>query len=161
MAQVAVAEAAHAGGGPYKKILVAVDGSEASLRAARAAINLASLMGAKLVVLSVVELPLLVDQTPAGSQLGVGYYLEEARRQLERVVAGVAEEAARQGVEAERVVVEGATSVVQAITEKASERGVDLIVVGTRGLGGFKRLLLGSVSSGVVSHAHCSVLVVR
>lgn len=57
--------------------------------------------------------------------------------------------------------VEGATSVVQAITEKALEKGVDLIVVGTRGLGVFKRLLLGSVSKGVVSHAHCSVLVVR
>ena len=38
---------------------------------------------------------------------------------------------------------------------------IDLIVMGTRGMGGFKKMLLGSVSSGVVTHAQCTVLVVR
>jgi len=57
--------------------------------------------------------------------------------------------------------VEGVTSTVQGIVEFASNEKVDLIVIGTRGLSGFKRLLIGSVSSGVVAHAHCPVLVVR
>ncbi|HKM76807.1 MAG TPA: universal stress protein [Candidatus Bathyarchaeia archaeon] len=43
----------------------------------------------------------------------------------------------------------------------AAGAGVDLIVVGTRGLGGFKKLVMGSVSTAIVNHASCSVLVVR
>lgn len=43
----------------------------------------------------------------------------------------------------------------------AEKENVDLIVVGTRGRSGFKRLLLGSIASGVVTYAHCPVLVVK
>ena len=43
----------------------------------------------------------------------------------------------------------------------AEEVGADLIVVGSRGLGGFRRALMGSVSESVVRHAHCPVLVFR
>jgi len=52
-------------------------------------------------------------------------------------------------------------TIVEEIISIAEREKVDLIVMGTRGLGGFKKLLMGSVSSGVVNHAHCSVLVVR
>jgi len=40
-------------------------------------------------------------------------------------------------------------------------RGVDIIVAGTRGKSGFRKLLLGSVASGIVTYAHCPVLVVK
>jgi nucleotide-binding universal stress UspA family protein len=53
------------------------------------------------------------------------------------------------------------SSVVKAITDYGASRQVDLIVVGRKGLGGFKKLLLGSVSDGVVNHAASTVLVVR
>lgn len=159
MAQVLVQRAETGGAGPYRKILVAVDGSENSRRAAKTATQLSRLMGAKLTVLAVVQLPLLVDQM--GTMYGVGEYLEQAKKHLERVVDELVGEAAEEGVQAEGVVLDGSASVVQAITDYAAEKNFDLIVVGTRGLGGFKRLVLGSVSSGVVSHAHCSVLVVR
>ena len=66
-----------------------------------------------------------------------------------------------QDVPVKRRVLKGAASVVEAITNYSAAQKVDLIVVGTRGSGGFKRLLLGSVSSGVVNHATSSVLVVR
>jgi len=51
--------------------------------------------------------------------------------------------------------------VVETIINHAAKEDVDLIIVGTRGLGGFKKMLIGSVSSGVISHANCPVLVVR
>jgi nucleotide-binding universal stress UspA family protein len=54
-----------------------------------------------------------------------------------------------------------AGTVVQEIVDFASQEKVDLIILGTRGLGGFKRMLMGSVSNGVVNHAGCSVLVVK
>ena len=60
------------------------------------------------------------------------------------------------------VLVRAEKSIVEEIIEKAEhEKEVDLIVIGTRGLGGFKKMLLGSVSSGVITHSHCNTLVVR
>ena len=47
------------------------------------------------------------------------------------------------------------------IAQYAERENIDLIVVGTRGRSGFKRLLLGSTASGIVTHTHCPVIVVR
>jgi nucleotide-binding universal stress UspA family protein len=66
-----------------------------------------------------------------------------------------------EGVKATGVIRDNVFSVVEAIVNVAEDRNVDLIVIGTRGLTGFRRLLIGSVSSGVVGHAHCSVFLVR
>jgi nucleotide-binding universal stress UspA family protein len=61
----------------------------------------------------------------------------------------------------EREVPQGRSSVVETITDYAAQEKTSLIVMGTRGLGGFRRALLGSVSSGVAAHAPCATLVVR
>jgi nucleotide-binding universal stress UspA family protein len=52
-------------------------------------------------------------------------------------------------------------SVTGSVVQYAERENIDLIVVGTRGRSGFKRLLLGSTASGIVTHAHCPVMVVR
>jgi len=52
-------------------------------------------------------------------------------------------------------------SIVGAIVEYAERENIDLLVIGSRGLTGFKKLLVGSVASGVVTYAHCPVLVVK
>ena len=52
-------------------------------------------------------------------------------------------------------------SVVAAIVEYAERENMDLIVIGTRGRSGFKKLLLGSIASGVATYAHCPVLIVK
>ena len=52
-------------------------------------------------------------------------------------------------------------SIVSEIIEFAERENIDLIIMGTRGRTGFKKLLLGSVASGVVNFAHCPVLVIR
>jgi nucleotide-binding universal stress UspA family protein len=53
------------------------------------------------------------------------------------------------------------TSIVGAIVDYAERENIDLIVIGSRGLSGFKKLLLGSVASGVVTYANCPVMVVK
>ncbi|MGC2574129.1 MAG: universal stress protein [Candidatus Nitrosopolaris sp.] len=54
-----------------------------------------------------------------------------------------------------------AKSIIESIIEYATQKNIDLIVIGTRGRTGLKRFFMGSVANGVVQHAHCSVLLVR
>jgi nucleotide-binding universal stress UspA family protein len=58
-------------------------------------------------------------------------------------------------------IIEGKTSVAATIVDYAESKSVDLIVIGSRGVTGFKKMLVGSVTSDVVKYAHCSVLVIR
>jgi len=69
--------------------------------------------------------------------------------------------AQNKSVKISELIIENTHSVIEAIVDLAETRNVDLIVIGTRGQTGFKKLLTGSVSSGVLGLAHCSVLVVR
>ena len=57
--------------------------------------------------------------------------------------------------------VSGVESIIELIVDYAANKDTDLIVIGTRGRTGLKRLIIGSVASGVVQHAHCPVLLVR
>jgi nucleotide-binding universal stress UspA family protein len=79
----------------------------------------------------------------------------------EKVISKVASLAKTRGVGTVEKIVRQMGSAAEGITDYAEKNGVDLIVVGTRGMEGVKRLVFGSVASGVVSHAKCSVLVVR
>jgi len=65
------------------------------------------------------------------------------------------------GVKIRGEVSRASKSIVEEIIDVAISEKIEMIVIGTRGLGGFKKLLLGSVSSGVVTHAQCNVLIVR
>jgi nucleotide-binding universal stress UspA family protein len=58
-------------------------------------------------------------------------------------------------------IVEESTSVEAAIVDNAEREDVNLIVIGTRGRTGFKKLLLGSVALGVITYSHCPVMVVK
>jgi len=147
-----------------KRILVAVDGSENALKATRFAAGMARRYGSELILLHVIPSPgYLVAATPGlgAAPPDLESYYRYTRAQAEKLMADAAQAAERLGVKPRTEVLENASSIVEAITNYAANEGIDLIVVGTRGLGRFKRLLLGSVASGVVSHAHCSVLVVK
>lgn len=151
----------------FTRILVAVDGSESSSRAAKTAVRLAKRNEAELIVLSVVPrptyaiTPIPTTGSPSLPTIGFPDYYAYASKAAEQWVDEVVSLAKRQDVKVTKRVLKGATSVVEAITNYSVAQNVDLTVVGTKGSGGFKRLLLGSVSSGVVNHAASSVLVVR
>ncbi len=155
----------------FKKILVALDGSESSQKAARAALELAEKLKADLLVLHAISPPTTYYHStiasptgmslPAPSQHEIDAYYAYAKRVATSIVDEVEFKGKKLGIHVKTEIPEAVSSVVETILNHATKENVDLIVVGTRGLGGFKKLLLGSVSNGIVSHAHCPVLVVR
>jgi nucleotide-binding universal stress UspA family protein len=130
------------------------------MRAAKVAIDLAKSRQADLTVLNVVPSDFLLP-SPFGSRV-LQKHIDDAKAAATKVESAIVELAKSRGVNNVRCIVESSdSSVEESIIKKAEAERTDLIVIGTRGLGGFKKLLLGSVSSGVVTHAHCDVLVVR
>jgi nucleotide-binding universal stress UspA family protein len=144
----------------FKKVLIAFDGSDHAMNAFIVAEELAKRYNAQLVVLTAVELPFpyMVPRTPpADISVARKYAVDDAKSKVD----SLALRARSDGVDAKGEVLDKGGSPVKAILEYAEEQDVDLIVAGTRGLGGFPKMLVGSVSSGLLSHAHCGVLVVR
>ena len=141
------------------RILLATDGSEEAELAALRAVELADATDSELHVVHVGVVPIFLQSYPGT----LGYYgklheqIEEESRQLLRKQS--------LWVKAAGGTVAGAHlrmgQVDLEIVALAEELGVGLIVMGSRGLGGVRRALMGSVSDSVVRHAHCPVLVVR
>jgi nucleotide-binding universal stress UspA family protein len=144
-----------------RQILVPVDGSEHAKSAAQTAIRLGSSYKAKLIIVSIVVPPGFFISGPVGAPADLTDYFQLEMEEANGAVNAIAKLAKEADVEAKSMVLRPPGSVAEAIVDFASSEKVDLIVVGTRGLGGFKKLLLGSVSSGVIANAPCSVLVVR
>ncbi len=138
------------------KILLASDGSEDAELAARTAVDLAEKTGSELHVVTVGRrYPTYVYETyEESANEGLR---QEAQKVLDDQVAKI-EEAGGKVAEAHLMVRDRRD---EAIVRLAEEIGAGLIVMGSRGLGGVRRALLGSVSDSVVRHAHCPVLVVR
>jgi len=138
-------------------IVVGVDGSEGSRTALRWAINEARLRGATVSAVAAWQFPtyaytgVAVAPPTVEMEQAAREALAEAVRDEVAAVAGEASD-----VEITEVVLEGPS----AATLIEASRGADLLVVGSRGYGGFRGLLLGSVSHQVSSHAHCPVVVV-
>lgn len=136
----------------FKRILIATDGSATSSAGADHAINIAASYGGELVAVSVVELP---DEAFADAPKVVDQLLEKARG----YVAAVKARADAAGVACVVAVLEG--PVYEVVTRIARERGAGLIVTGSHGRTGLRRLLVGSVAEKVIGYAPCPVLVVK
>jgi nucleotide-binding universal stress UspA family protein len=137
---------------PFQTILLATDLSVSSREATARAIDLARRLGARLLIVNVLE-----KRRLAGS--GAHERVDQARREREEHLVARVREARDAGVTAEFMVWEGEAG--SSIAAAAEAEHADLVVVGTRGRSGAERMLLGSVSDHVVRHAACPVLVVR
>lgn len=136
-------------------VLVAVDGSEGSRRAAKMAGEIAGRFGCQLTLLHVIEPPRMAPIEAYGLSTAQVYevQMQGARAMLEELVREVP------GSSIEQVIVNGSPA--EAVCQQAEERGADLVVVGSRGLATVGRWLLGSVSDRIVHHCRRPVLVVH
>lgn len=140
-----------------ERILVGYDGSVAGAKALNFAIMLAKNFRAKLYILHVIEAGRIAVTTEASIYPSIVESLEKSGREiLEKAV----NEAKNAGVDAEGLLEMGADAA-ETIISTADRLNADLIVVGSRGLKGLTRFLLGSVSEKVVRYASRPVLVVH
>src|SRR5581483_11752659 len=132
--------------GSFSKIVVAVDGSDVSLRAADTAIALGAKYGAELHVVHVVN----IDQYLQSLGLYRVSYPKSIKKKVEEVkgesrqwFASIRQNAEKHGVRMQDKVIDSPLSIVAAIIEFAENEKADLVVIDTRGRPGFKRLILG------------------
>ena len=138
----------------FKNILLAVDGSEHAVKAAQIAGNIARSMEASLVIVTAFDpIPGYLGEPDRGRVTSA--HMREAEEAMEKGQQEVGE--IRGEVQTE--ILEGPAA--EAILKVAETHGSDLIVMGTRGRGGLRSLIIGSQSQKVVSHAECPVLLVR
>lgn len=143
-----------------KPILFATDGSPSAAGAQREAIELARLIGAPLVAVSVAHLALPATGYAAYGYSAVVAELTDAEhKRVAKLLADVEEAAEAENVSCTTVAAEGFA--VDEICRRAGEYDAQLIIVGSHGWGATRRFFSGSVSTGLVHSAPCPVLVVR
>lgn len=143
-----------------QKILLPIDGSSTSLKAARHAVKIAKQEKAEIICIhAIASLPY-----PTGfgrlSAVAETYYLE-SKNLAEKWFLNIKTIASKEGVKLKTDIIIDVTSVAETIIQYAVNEKVDLIVMGTRGRTGLKTFLVGSIANGVVLYAHCSVFVIR
>ena len=139
----------------FDKILLAVDGSEHALHAARKAAELARTM-------KPTEFRIIVSYDTIPVYLGepnLQFAIDNRKSDAEQVLNQAVQEIGSIPCDIHTELIEGSPA--EAIIDVAKTRKSDLIVMGSRGLGTLAGLLLGSTSQKVVAHAPCPVLIVR
>ena len=148
------------------KILVPLDGSPTSMEAADYAIMLSTLHHSQIVllhVLNVAEYYSSLQFFEVKQPIESKEIIEEAKKEANKwfnIVKKKIDERLGKQIELETYITIS-PSTVKSILDFAEEKNVDLIVVGTRGHSGIKKLLLGSTASGIVTYSSCPVIVVK
>jgi len=135
-----------------KKILVAIDGSEASMHAAKTAVALAKGLNAQLTLAHVVPPTFVPPEVP----FGVQPWTEEAVKAGEKLLEAAAQET---GMPCQRLNLTGSPA--EKLADAAESGDFDLVVIGSKGRGAVSRMLIGSVTDRLVHISKRPVLVVR
>lgn len=150
----------------FSKILVPVDGSINSMKAIDYAVNLAEKYKSEIIALHVLY-----------SQSGFAFHKEtvagtitssslndlnlEAKQEAEKWFKEINKRAEKMNVQIKTEVVFTVISIVEGILTHAEKENIDLIIIGSKGKSGWKKLIVGSVASGISTYAHCPILIVR
>ncbi|HXW12433.1 MAG TPA: universal stress protein [Nitrososphaeraceae archaeon] len=140
----------------FSKVLVPIDGSDNSFRALDAALLLSEKLGAKVTAIHVMEdIPVLHIQ----SEKLLRQLLDAYKKESQKILLKCSEISARKGLSIDTKLLQGnAGSIILDFCEKEK---YDTIVMGSRGMGKFKELVLGSVSNKVIHHSSCPVMIIR
>ena len=150
----------------FSKILVPVDGSINSMKAIDYAVNLAEKYKSEIIALHVLY-----------SQTGFAFHKEtvagtitssslndlnlEAKQEAEKWFKEINKRAEKMNVQIKTEVVFTVISIVEGILTHAEKENIDLIIIGSKGKSGWKKLIVGSVASGISTYAHCPILIVK
>lgn len=137
----------------FKKVLLAYDGSAASLKAFEQAVEMAKSFDAQLGIVVVLRPPEFAEEVETRA------IIDNARNRFDQELASLKTRAQACGIEPVAFTCVGHPA--EQIIAAAERWGADLIVTGHRGQGLFERWLLGSVSRVVIAYARCAVMVVR
>lgn len=140
------------------KIMVCIDGSEASIKAAIKVVEMARKYNAEVIAIYISFIPYYLRRLPQYGWEGLhDFDVEQMKLWLKDIIT----QANENNVHLKTLVKETTASVVKEIIKSADEEKVDLIVLGSTGKSRLDRVLVGSVAQGVMTNAKCSVLVVR
>jgi nucleotide-binding universal stress UspA family protein len=139
----------------FSKMLVAIDGSDSSMDAADYAISMSKEYNAELYALHVIHADVDIFGPPETSE-----FMTRMRNDGEKYLDKVKLKANEKNVQIKTEII-STMNISGGIIDYAEENNFDLIVIGTRGRSEFKKLLLGSLASHIVTYAHCPVLVVK
>jgi nucleotide-binding universal stress UspA family protein len=140
----------------FTNILVPVDGSDNSYRALDAALILSEKLGSSITVIHVMEqFPI----THIGSEKLLSEVLEAYKKENQDILSKCTEIAIQKGLTIKTLLLEGNPA--SLILDYSKKEKFDLLIMGSRGLGKFKELILGSVSGKIVHHSPCAVMLIR
>ena len=141
------------------KVLVGIDGSDHSFRAAQYALEISKKYVAKLIAVTVIYMPAKSRMSQQEAiEVGAGLSeMDKAKTWFESFTQSARENK----IDLKTELVNSQRPVDYVILEYAEKEGIDLIVIGTRGRSGLSKIVLGSVASGIVTYSHSPVLVVK
>jgi nucleotide-binding universal stress UspA family protein len=140
----------------FTKILVPVDGSDNSYKALEAALVLSEKLGSNISVVNVME---QVPITHIESEKLLNELLEAYKKENQEILSKCSDIAHQKGITIKTVLLQGNPAPV--ILDYSKKENFDLVIMGSRGMGKFKELILGSVSSKIMHHSPCAIMIIR
>ena len=140
----------------FTNVLVPVDGSDNSYRALDAALLLSEKLGSSITVVNVME---QVPITHIESEKLLSELLEAYKKENQEILSKCSNIATEKGLSIKTLLLQGNPASV--ILDYGKKEKFDLVIMGSRGMGKFKQLILGSVSSKIVHHSPCAILLIR
>ena len=148
----------------FSKIVVGIDGSEESMKAAEYAISIAKLYNAELNAITVLTSDIGYIYSSPGVEsppLTIKEIMLLAEDEATKWFDETKEKANNKEIQLKTQFIVAKKSLLNTILEYVEEHNINLVVVGTRGRSGIKKMLLGSIASGLVTYSPCPVLVIK